>query len=178
MNAALLGKRCAGGIQDEQNRIALSDERNFERLLETALPLVRPFVRRMKRRLPRKFEVDELENVAVTSLLAAARDYRALQDGNFVVYAVTRIRSAILDELRRTECASRVTRAASCSTLNQVSGKTRSVAFRSIQTPTSAAGYPLGFVAYAQKLLRFQSPQAVAATRQHRPTQVTSHRSK
>jgi len=103
MSAVLLGKRCVGDLQDEQNRIALGDERDFERLLETALPLVRPFVRRIKRKLPRNFEVDELENVAMTGLFAAARDYRALQDGKFVGYAVRRIRGAIFDELRQTK---------------------------------------------------------------------------
>jgi DNA-directed RNA polymerase specialized sigma subunit len=103
MSAVLLGKRCVGGVQDGQNGIALSDEQDFERLLETALPLVRPFVRRIRRKLPRNFEVDELESVAMTGLLAAARDYRALQDGNFVGYAITRIRGAILDELRQTD---------------------------------------------------------------------------
>ena len=126
MSAAPLGKRCAGGIQDWQKRSALSDEQNFGRLLETALPLVRPFIRRIKPRLRRNFDADELENVAVSGLLAAARDYRALQDGNFRVYAVNRIRAAIFDELRRTD-----------------SGKTRSIAIRSIQTPSSAAGFPL-----------------------------------
>ena len=107
MSAVLLGERCAGGIQDEQNRVALNDEQDFEHLLETARPLVRPFVRRIKRKLPRNFEVDELENVAMTGLLAAARDYRALQDGNFVGYAVTRIRGAILDELHQTDWGAR-----------------------------------------------------------------------
>ena len=103
MSALLLDKRCADGDQNVQNRIALSDERDFERLLETALPLVRPLVRYMKRSLPRNFEADELENVAMTGLFAAARDYRALQDGKFVGYAVTRIRGAILHELRQTD---------------------------------------------------------------------------
>ena len=103
MNLRILGKRWVGGLQDGQNRIALSDERDFERLLESALPLVRPLVRHMKRSLPRNFEADELENIAVASLLAAVRDYRASQDGNFVSYATTRIRGGILDELRRTD---------------------------------------------------------------------------
>ena len=52
MSTAVLRKG-RGGIQDAQNRMALNDEQNFDRLLETALPLVRPFVRRMKRWLPR-----------------------------------------------------------------------------------------------------------------------------
>ena len=49
MSALLLDKRSADGDQDVPNRIALSDERDFERLLETALPLVRPLVRHIKR---------------------------------------------------------------------------------------------------------------------------------
>jgi RNA polymerase sigma factor FliA len=101
MRAALFGKRRADGVQDWENRIAFSGEQDFEHLLKTAVPLVRPLVRRMKRRLPRNFEADDLESVAVTGLFAAARNYRALQDGDFVGYAIPRIRGAILDELRR-----------------------------------------------------------------------------
>ena len=62
----------------------------------------------------------------MTGLLAAARDYRAARDGDFVVYAVTRIRGAIFEDLRRMD-----------------SGKTRSIAIRSIQTLSSAGGFPL-----------------------------------
>jgi hypothetical protein len=141
MSAALLGKRCGGGIQDGQNRIALSEEQNFGRLMETALPLVRPIVRRIKRMLPRSFEADELENVAVSGLLAAARDYRALQDGNFRVYAINRIRGAIFEELRRTDA-----------------DKTRSIAIRSIQTPSSAAGFPLASLLMSRNFLAFSHP--------------------
>ncbi len=137
MSAVLLGKRCGGGIQDGQNRTALSDEQNFGRLVETALPLVRPIVRRIKRRLPRNFEADELENVAVSGLLGAARDYRALQDGNFRVYAVTRIRGAIFEELRRTDF-----------------GKTRSIA--------SAAGFPLASSLTSRNSLAFSHPDIQA----------------
>ena len=137
MSAALFGKRCDGGIQDGQTRIALSDEQNFRRLIETALPLVRPIVRRIKRRLPRKFEADELENVAVSGLLAATRDYRALQDGNFRVYAVNRIRVAIFEELRRTD-----------------SGKTCSIA--------SAAGFPLASSLTSRNSLAFSHPDIQA----------------
>ena len=107
MSALLFEKRCAGGDQDTQT---LNDERDLEHLLETALPLVRPLVRHIKRSLPCNFEVDELENTAVASLLAAVRDYSASQDGDFVNYAVSRIRVAILDEIRRTDQAPRVAR--------------------------------------------------------------------
>ena len=109
--------------------------------METALPLVRPIVRRIKRTLPRSFEADELENVAVSGLLAAAGDYRALQDGNFRVYAINRIRGAIFEELRRTD-----------------SDKTGSIAIRSTQTPSSAAGFPLASSLTSRNFLAFSHP--------------------
>ncbi len=120
MSAAPLGKRCAGGIQDWQKRSALSDEQNFGRLLETALPLVRPFIRRIKPRLRRNFDADELENVAVSGLLAAARDYRALQDGDFRVYAVNRIRGAIVEELQGKNMSAADTKKAATVTIDEV----------------------------------------------------------
>jgi DNA-directed RNA polymerase specialized sigma subunit len=120
MSAALLGKRSVGGIQDWQKRSALSDKQNFGRLLETALPLVRPIVRRIKRRLSRNFDADELEDVAVSGLLAAARDYRALQDGSFRVYAVKRIRGAIFEELQGKKMSATDIKKATAATIDEV----------------------------------------------------------
>jgi RNA polymerase sigma factor FliA len=135
MSAASLGKRCGDGVEVGQSQIALSDEQNIERLLETALPLVRPFVRRIKRTLPHNFEVDELENVAMSGLHAAARDYRPLQDGNFVDYAITRIRGAILDELGGKDRAARMTPLES----------------RRLDLPIAEQRHPKGLSAKAQK---------------------------
>ena len=83
------------------------DETAFRTLIENHLPLVRSIVERMKRRLPQAVETEELFSVGVTGLVAAARNYRASRVGSFTGYASTRIRGAILDELRRMDWMSR-----------------------------------------------------------------------
>jgi RNA polymerase sigma factor FliA len=82
----------------------------FEALIEGHLPLVRALVERMKRKLPASIEAEELYSVGVTGLVVAARNYRPAQAGSFGAYAATRIRGAILDELRRLDWMSRASR--------------------------------------------------------------------
>ena len=86
---------------------AKGDSYSFERVLEDYLPHVRAIVERMKRRLPQTIEVDELYSIGVTGLIAAARNYSPTKAGSFASYASTRIRGAILDELRRSDWMSR-----------------------------------------------------------------------
>jgi RNA polymerase sigma factor for flagellar operon FliA len=86
------------------------DDHEFQVLVEKHLPLVRSIVERMKRKLPQRIEAEELFSVGVAGLVAAARNYRAAQVGSFVGYASTRIRGAILDELRRMDWMSRAGR--------------------------------------------------------------------
>jgi RNA polymerase sigma factor for flagellar operon FliA len=88
-----------------------NDESVFQRLLENHLPRVRLIVERIRRRLPSTIEVDDLYSVGVTGLVAAARNYRPAQERSFGSYANTRIQGAILDELRRMDCMSRINRA-------------------------------------------------------------------
>ena len=80
---------------------------SIERVLEEHLPRVRAIVDRMKRRLPRSVDQEELYSIGVTGLLAAARNYSASKSASFTSYASTRIRGAILDELRRSDWMSR-----------------------------------------------------------------------
>jgi RNA polymerase sigma factor FliA len=86
------------------------DEATFKSLIETHLPLVRSIADRMRRRLPNKIEAEDLYSVGVTGLVSAARNFRPSQFGSFSSYATTRIRGAILDELRRMDWLSRATR--------------------------------------------------------------------
>jgi RNA polymerase sigma factor for flagellar operon FliA len=86
------------------------DEREFQARVERHLPLVRSIVDRLKRRLPQSIEAEELFSVGVTGLVTAARNCRADQGGSFGAYASTRIRGAILDELRRMDWMSRAGR--------------------------------------------------------------------
>src|SRR5437868_13064901 len=82
----------------------------FQRLIENHLRLVRSIVERMRRKLPNKIETDELYSIGVTGLVSAARNYRPCRESSFASYATTRIRGAILDELRRMDWMSRATR--------------------------------------------------------------------
>src|SRR2546430_15374333 len=90
--------------------IDANSEDLFQRLIENHLPLVRSIVERMRRKLPSKIETEELYSIGVTGLVAAARNYRPSRESSFASYATTRIRGAILDELRRMDWMSRATR--------------------------------------------------------------------
>ena len=79
----------------------------FEALVERHLPLVRSLVDRLKRKLPHSIEAEDLHSVGLTGLVLAARNYRPAQGGSFAAYASTRIRGALLDELRRQDWMSR-----------------------------------------------------------------------
>jgi len=90
--------------------LAEPDKESFQYLVEEHLPLVRSIVDRMKRKLPSKSETEELYSIGGTGLVAAARNYCPSQRSSFASYASTRIRGAILDELRRMDWMTRATR--------------------------------------------------------------------
>jgi RNA polymerase sigma factor for flagellar operon FliA len=80
-------------------------------LIERYLPLVRSVVDRIKITLPTHVDPDDLYSVGITGLMAAVRKYDPDQDNTFAGYAATRIRGAILDELRRMDWCPRRVRA-------------------------------------------------------------------
>lgn len=80
-------------------------------LIERFLPLVRNVVDRIKLTLPPHIDVDDLYSVGVTGLIAAVRKYDPEQGNTFAGYAATRIRGAVLDELRRLDWCPRRARA-------------------------------------------------------------------
>lgn len=80
-------------------------------LIERYLPLVRNVVDRIKINLPAHVDADDLYSVGITGLLAAVRKYDPGQNTTFAGYASTRIRGAILDELRRMDWCPRRARA-------------------------------------------------------------------
>ena len=80
-------------------------------LIERYLPLVRNVVDRIKINLPPHVDIDDLYSVGVTGLIAAVRRYDPEQGNTFAGYAATRIRGAVLDELRRMDWCPRRVRA-------------------------------------------------------------------
>ena len=80
-------------------------------LIVRFLPLVRNVVDRIKLTLPPHIDADDLYSVGVTGLMAAVRKYNPEQCNTFAGYAATRIRGAVLDELRRLDWCPRRARA-------------------------------------------------------------------
>ncbi|HYG44054.1 MAG TPA: RNA polymerase sigma factor FliA [Bordetella sp.] len=63
-------------------------------------PLVRKLALQMLARLPASVQLDDLIQAGMIGLLDAARRYQETPDAQFETYATTRIRGAMLDELR------------------------------------------------------------------------------
>lgn len=84
---------------------------NEKDLIERYLPLVRNVVDRLRLTLPAHVDVDDLYGVGVTGLIAAVKRYDPEQQHTFAAYATTRIRGAVLDELRRLDWFPRRARA-------------------------------------------------------------------
>lgn len=78
-----------------------------EALVRQHLPLVHHVVTSVRGRLPNHVPVDDLTSAGMAGLLHAARGYDADRGVPFAAYATTRVRGAILDELRGTDWASR-----------------------------------------------------------------------
>lgn len=79
-------------------------------LVEHHLPLVGYIVAEFRTRVPRHVAVDDLRSWAMTGLALAARSWDPERGIPFERYASSRIRGAILDELRTTDWASRSVR--------------------------------------------------------------------
>lgn len=90
---------------------AESEHLDEKELIERYLPLVRNVVDRIRLNLPPHVDVEDLYSVGVTGLIAAVRRYDPEQGHTFAGYATTRIRGAILDELRRLDWCPRRARA-------------------------------------------------------------------
>jgi RNA polymerase sigma factor for flagellar operon FliA len=82
-----------------------------ERLVREHLPLVQYVVTETAGRLPRHVHRDDLVSAAMAALAHAARSFDEERGVKFSSYATTRIRGAILDELRGQDWASRSVRA-------------------------------------------------------------------
>ena len=76
-------------------------------LIQLGLPLVRRIAFRMARRLPPRVEADDLISAGTEGLLKAIDNYDPSRTERFESYAESRIRGAILDELRGADAMTR-----------------------------------------------------------------------
>lgn len=83
---------------------------NEDKLIRQHMGLVRSQALRLLARLPSNIDLDDLMQAGLMGLLDAVRRYAEQAGAQFETYAITRIRGAMLDELRRQDWLSRGTR--------------------------------------------------------------------
>ncbi|MGA8864773.1 MAG: RNA polymerase sigma factor FliA [Gallionella sp.] len=74
--------------------------KNKEECLRAYSPLVQRLAHQMMTRLPSSVQVDDIVQAGMMGLLDAASRYDEIHGAQFETYATTRIRGAMLDELR------------------------------------------------------------------------------
>lgn len=87
--------------QAKQIYDAVAQKERRDQLIVEHLPLVRHLVGKMVAELPPGVDVENLESAGVLGLVEAAHRFDAERGVQFKTYAYTRIRGAVLDELRR-----------------------------------------------------------------------------
>jgi len=105
-----------------------------DELVRKNLPLVHYAVAEMAARVPRHVSRDDLVSAGMAGLAQAARNFDAERGINFDRYASTRIRGALLDELRSCDWASRSVR----SRARQVQSAVEDLQAGTGRTPTNA----------------------------------------
>jgi RNA polymerase sigma factor for flagellar operon FliA len=86
------------------------DRDAYEALVDSYLPLVKVTVSRMAINLPTFISREELYSVGCVGLVSAVERYDPGRDARFTTYAITRIRGAVLDDLRSHDVLGRVVR--------------------------------------------------------------------
>ncbi len=86
------------------------DRQAYEDLVDSYLPLVKVTVSRMAINLPSFISREELYSAGCVGLVSAVERYDSSRDAKFTTYAITRIRGAVLDELRSHDVLGRVVR--------------------------------------------------------------------
>jgi RNA polymerase sigma factor for flagellar operon FliA len=86
------------------NDVSFESQHQF---IERYLPLVKTVVDRIRVSLPPGVDVDDLQSIGLTGLVAAVHKYDPERTATFVAFATLHIRGAVMDELRRMDWMSR-----------------------------------------------------------------------
>src|SRR5690606_29008403 len=89
---------------------ATGDQRLRNILIERYLPLVRYIAERLLAKLPQNSELDDLQSAGIFGLMDAVDGFDLDRGVKFETYCTTRIRGAILDELRSLDWVPRIVR--------------------------------------------------------------------
>lgn len=86
------------------------DTADLESLVTSHIPVVTQIVRETMGRVPGHVSRDDLTSAGLAALVQAARSFESERGVPFARYAATRVRGAVLDELRGSDWASRSVR--------------------------------------------------------------------
>ena len=86
------------------------DEKLRNVLIQRYLPLVKYIAERLLAKLPQNIELDDLTSAGIFGLMDAVKGYDLERGVKFETYCTTRIRGAILDELRSLDWVPRIVR--------------------------------------------------------------------
>lgn len=89
---------------------ATGDESLRNLLIERYLPLVKYIAERLLAKLPHNIELDDLTSAGIFGLMDAVNGFDLSRGVKFETYCTTRIRGAILDELRSLDWVPRIVR--------------------------------------------------------------------
>src|SRR5665648_477016 len=107
-------KKVGNEVEETWNRYKASgDERARERLVVAYSPLVKYVAGRMGSGLPAHVEEADLISYGLGGLISAIERFDLSREIKFETYAITRIRGAIIDELRTLDWVPRSVRALS-----------------------------------------------------------------
>ena len=102
------------------------------RLIERYLPLVRYIAERLLAKLPQNIELDDLTSAGIFGLMDAVKGFDLSRGVKFETYCTTRIRGAILDELRSLDWVPRIVR----NKANQIEAAWKGLEIELGRTPT------------------------------------------
>lgn len=95
----------------EKYKIAMSDKKSRDKLIEDYLPLVKSTVSRMRFHFPDHYEIEDMYGIAVKALIVSVNQFNPSKGKSFGNYAALRIKGSLLDELRKIDCLPRANRA-------------------------------------------------------------------
>lgn len=101
-------------------------------LIEKYLPLVRYIAERLLAKLPQNIELDDLTSAGIFGLMDAIEGFDLSRGVKFETYCTTRIRGAILDELRSLDWVPRIVR----NKANRIEGAWKALEMELGRTPT------------------------------------------
>ncbi len=110
MTRAAAASPLSGDPSVSRSAEGVAERPSEDELVRSALPLVGHLVRSLLGRVPAHVSRDELVSAGMLALAQAARSFDPARGVSFTGYASTRIRGALLDELRSLDWASRSVR--------------------------------------------------------------------